>query len=87
MERSRARPLRVTLTGPAIRITLDTGARKAVEVAQWAARRARRALVTPDDLLWGLLADGSSESVAILLRCDADLRRIWSDLRRRHEAA
>jgi hypothetical protein len=37
LRRSRIRPLRVTLTGPAADITLNEGGRKAIEVARWPA--------------------------------------------------
>lgn len=87
LHRSRARPLRLTLTGPATRIALDADGRKAIEVAQWASRRGHRTQVTREDLLWGLLADASSESVTILHRNNVDLRRLWTDLQRWHQAA
>ena len=35
LRRSRVRPLRVTLTGPAAEITLSEGGRKVIEVARW----------------------------------------------------
>jgi hypothetical protein len=81
-----SRPLRVTLTGPAAEITLNEGGRKAIEVAQWASRRGHRTLVAHEDLLWGLLADASSESVRILRRCRLDLGRLWADLGRWHQS-
>ncbi len=84
LRRSRVRPLRVTLSGPAAEIVLDEGGRKAIEVARWASHRGRRTLVEREDLLWGLLADASSESVRILRRGGADLGRLWADLRRWH---
>lgn len=87
LRRSPLRPLRVTLTGPAVRIRLDEGGRKAVEVALWSGRRGRRAVADPEDLLWGLLADGSNASVRILHRLEVDLRRLWSDLRHWQRAA
>jgi Clp amino terminal domain, pathogenicity island component len=87
LRRSRVRPLRVTLIGPATEIPLDEPGRKVVEVALWAGRRGHRALADREDLLWGLLADASNESVHILHRLDVDLRRLWSDLRRWHQAA
>ena len=87
LRRSRVRPLRVTLTGPAAEITLNEGGRKAIEVAQWASRRGHRTLVAHEDLLWGLLADASSESVRILRRCQVDIGRLWTDLRRWHQSA
>jgi hypothetical protein len=86
LRRSRVRPLRVTLTGPAAGILLDESGRKAVEVAQWASRRGRRTLIDREDLLWGLLADASSESVRILRRCNVDLGRLWTDLQRWHRS-
>jgi hypothetical protein len=35
----------------------------------------------------GLLADGSSESVQILGRCNVDVIRLWQDLQRWHQRA
>jgi hypothetical protein len=63
---------------------LDEGGRKAIEVARWASRRGRRTLAEREDLLLGLLADGSSESVRILRRGGADIGRLGADLRRWH---
>jgi hypothetical protein len=77
----------MTLTGPAAEIVLDESGRKVIEVAQWASRRGHRILIDREDLLWGLLADASSESVRILRRCNVDLCRLWADLRRWHRAA
>jgi hypothetical protein len=85
--RSRLRPLRVTLSGPAAEIVLDGGGRKVIEVAEWAARRGRRTMIDREDLLWGLLADGSSEAVRILRLGSVDLRRLWADLQRWHRSA
>ncbi|GAA2074822.1 Clp protease N-terminal domain-containing protein [Actinomadura alba] len=87
LHRSRLRPLRVTLTGPATDLTLDEGGRKVVEVASWAARRRGRGLADRDDVLWGLLADGANESVRILRALDVDLRRLWTDLMNGRAAA
>ncbi|MGI5170748.1 Clp protease N-terminal domain-containing protein [Spirillospora sp. CA-253888] len=87
LRRSRLRPLRVTLTGPAAELPLDRQGRKAVEVARWAARRRRRTLVRADDLLWGLLANGSNASVGILRKHGVDLRRLWGELHDHPEAA
>ena len=87
LRRSRLRPLRVTLTGPAAEITLNEGGRKAIEVARWASRRGHRTQIAREDLLWGLLADASSESVRILRRGQVDLGRLWADLRRWHQSA
>jgi hypothetical protein len=87
LHRSRVRPLRVTLSGPAAEIVLDESGRKVIEVAQWASRRGRRTLIDREDLLWGLLADASGESVKILRRGNVDVRRIWADLRRWHRSA
>jgi hypothetical protein len=86
LRRSRVRPLCVTLTGPAAEITLNEGGRKAIEVARWASRRGHRTQVAREDLLWGLLADASGESVRILRRCQVDLGRLWADLRRWHQS-
>ena len=41
-------------------------------------------LAEREDLLLGLLADGSSESVRILRRGGADIGRLGADLRRWH---
>jgi hypothetical protein len=84
LRRSPVRPLRVTLSGPAAEIVLDEGGRKVIEVARWVSRRGHRTMVEREDLLWGVLADSSSESVRILLRNGANLGRIWTDLRRWH---
>jgi Clp amino terminal domain, pathogenicity island component len=86
LSRSRVRPLRVELAGPARLLQLDGRGRKAIEVAMHYARR-RHAPVTCEDLLVGLLADGSNESVRILCRLRVDLRELWSDLGRWHMAA
>ena len=43
--------------------------------------------IAREDLLWGLLADASSESVRILRRGRVDLGRLWADLRRWHQSA
>ena len=87
LRRSRVRLLRVTLTGPGAEITLNEGGRKAIEVARWASRRGHRTQIAREDLLWGLLADASSESVRILRRGQVDLGRLWADLRRWHQSA
>jgi hypothetical protein len=84
LRRSPVRPLRVTLSGPSGAIVLNEGGRKAIEVARWASRRGHRPLVEREDLLWGVLADGSSESVRILRRGGADIGRLGADLRRWH---
>ena len=86
LRRSRVRPLRVTLTGPAAEITLNEGGRKVIEVARWVSRRGHRTQVTREDLLWGLLADASSESVRILRHGQVDIGRLWADLRRWHQS-
>jgi hypothetical protein len=65
---------------------LDEGGRKVIEVARWASRRGHRPLAEREDLLWGLLADGHSESVRILRRSGADLSRLGADLRRWHRS-
>jgi hypothetical protein len=87
LRRSRVRPLRVTLSGPAAELVLDESGRKVIEVAHWASRRGRRALISREDLLWGLLADASSESVRILRWHQVDTARLWADLQRWHRAA
>ena len=84
LRRSPVRPLRVTLSGPAIEVALDEGGRKVIEVARWASRRGHRPQAEREDLLWGLLADGRSESVRIRRRSGADLSRLGADLRRWH---
>jgi len=76
LQRSPLRPLRVTLTGPATDLPLAMQARKAVEVAQYYAKR-EGGQVTPPHLVLGLLADRRSESVRILHRLGADLRALW----------
>jgi hypothetical protein len=86
LHRSRVRPLRVTLSGPAAEIVLDEGGRKVIEVAQWASRRGRRPLIQREDLLWGLLADASSESMTILRHGNVNVRRLWTDLQRWHKS-
>jgi hypothetical protein len=86
LRRSRVRPLRVTLSGPAAQIVLDESGRKVIEVAQWASRRGHRTLIEREDLLWGLLADASSESMRILQR-STDIRRLWAELQRWHRSA
>jgi len=86
LHRSRVRPLRITLIGPAAEIVLDESGRKVIEVAHWASRRRHRSLIDREDLLWGLLADASSESVRILRRGNVDLRRLWTDLQQWHRS-
>jgi hypothetical protein len=85
LRRSLARPLRITLTGPASELVLAGQSRKVIEVALWA--RHGRPLVTEEGLLWGLLADGSNDSVRILCGLGVDLRALWSRLRRWQAAA
>jgi len=87
LRRSRIRPLRLTLSGPAAEIVLDESGRKVIEVARWASRRGHRTMIDREDLLWGLLADGAGESVRILRRCNVDLCRLWADLGRWHRSA
>ena len=83
--RSLVHPLRVELVGPASHLQLDGRSRKVIEVAMHYARR-RHALVSGEDLLVGLLADGSNESVRVLCHLRVDLSQLWSDLRRWHMA-
>jgi hypothetical protein len=66
---------------------LNEGGRKAIEVARRASRRGHRTQIAREDLLWGLLADASSESVRILRRGQVDLGRLRADLRRWHQSA
>jgi len=87
LRRSRIRPLRVTLTGPGIEIPLDEGGRKVIEVARWSSGQGQRALADREDLLWGLLADGSNASVHLLQRLNVDLSAVRADLLRWHDAA
>jgi hypothetical protein len=87
LHRSRVRPLRVTLSGPATEIVLDESGRKVIEVAQWASRRGCRTLIDREDLLWGLLADASSESARILRRRSVDLCQLWTQLQRWHRSS
>lgn len=87
LHRSRVRPLRLTLSGPAADIVLDQSGRKVIEVANWASRRGQRTLIDREDLLWALLADATSESVQILRRGNVDLRRLWTDLQQWHRSA
>jgi hypothetical protein len=87
LRRSRVRPLRLVLSGPAGAVILDGPSRKVMEVALWARARAGRDLATGEDLLWGLLADNANQSVRILRRLGVDLNQLWCDLRRRHQRA
>ncbi|MEV5009208.1 Clp protease N-terminal domain-containing protein [Streptomyces sp. NPDC055692] len=88
LRRSRALPLRLTLTGPLGILRLNGQSRKVIEVAATTAhRRGDRTHIGCEDLLWGLLADSSNESVRILHRLGVDLRRFWTDLERWHAAA
>jgi hypothetical protein len=85
LDRSRLRPLRLTLAGPGCELRLDGRSRKVIEVAQYWARR-RGTPVRPEHLLWGLLADRSNESVGILCRLGVDLPGLWRGLQRWYEA-
>jgi Clp amino terminal domain, pathogenicity island component len=79
LRRSRARPLRVTLHGPATQAQLNEGSRKVIEVATWLCRRGHRRLTDREDPLWGLLCD-SSEAMRILLRLGVNLPELSADL-------
>ena len=71
LRRSRVRPLNVVLVGPVGDLPLTGRARKVVEVAMnWRGSGSR---VTDEDLLRGLLADGSNTSVSILRHLGVDL--------------
>ncbi|MEV7011438.1 Clp protease N-terminal domain-containing protein [Streptosporangium sp. NPDC051022] len=79
LRRSRLRPLHVVLTGPVGDLPLTGRARKAVEVAvHWHGAGPE---VTEEDLLRGLLADGSNTSVSILRRLGVDLPLLATRLR------
>jgi hypothetical protein len=84
LNRSRIRPLRLTLDGPALRLGLTADSRKVIEVAAWSARRARRPLADREDLLWGLLADGSSPAVRVLAGLPVSIRALAGALRTWH---
>ncbi len=84
LRRAAVRPLRVSLVGPCGRLRLTGRGRKVVEVTSWAAGRG--APVGGEHLLWGLLADGSNESVRILRRLGVDLAGVWADIHRRTAA-
>ncbi|HEV7899146.1 MAG TPA: Clp protease N-terminal domain-containing protein [Planosporangium sp.] len=81
LERSRLRPLRLILSGPACGLRLDGRSRKVVEVARYWARR-RGTPVAPEHLLWGLLADHSNESVRVLHHLGVDCGVLWRGLQR-----
>jgi hypothetical protein len=59
----------------------------AATTRRWASRRGHRVLAGREDLLWGLLADGSSQSVQILRRHQVDIPRLRAGLQRWHQAA
>jgi hypothetical protein len=84
LSRSRVRPLRLTLDGPAVRLRLTGDSRKAIEVAAWSARRAHRPLADREDLLLGLLADGRSPAVRVLAGLRVSIRALGRDLRAWH---
>jgi hypothetical protein len=65
---------------------LTTFAPPARQTVIRAGRRGHRTQVTREDLLWGLLADASSESVGILRHYRVDIGRLWADLRRWHQS-
>jgi hypothetical protein len=81
LRRSPVRWLRLTLSGPAGSVQLTGHSRKVVEVASWAAGHGRP--ITGDHLLWGLLADGTNQSVRLLHRLGVDLHPIWTDMKTR----
>jgi NAD-dependent oxidoreductase involved in siderophore biosynthesis len=75
----------VVLTGPVGDLLLTGKARKVVEVAlNW---RGSHAQVTDEDLLRGLLADGSNTSVSILRRLGVDLLPLARSLDFLHRSA
>jgi hypothetical protein len=79
LRRATWRPLRMTLRGPARSVRLTGHSRKVIEVAAWAAGRGRP--ITGEHLLWGLLADGTNESVRVLRRLGVDLRPVYRNMR------
>jgi hypothetical protein len=83
LRRSRVRPLRVTLYGPATSTRLDEGSRKVIEVATWACRRGHRARAGREYLLWGLLSD-ANDAMVILRRLSVNRNTLWSDLQGWH---
>jgi hypothetical protein len=85
LRRSRSRPLNVVLTGPVGDLLLTGKARKVVEVAL--NRRGSHEQVTDEDLLRGLLADGSNASVSILRRLGVDLLPLARSLNFLHRSA
>ncbi|GII80562.1 hypothetical protein Sru01_55440 [Sphaerisporangium rufum] len=78
LRRSRSRPLRVTLRGPAAALRLTARARKVVEVARH--RPGPDGRVTGEALLRGLLADGSNRSVRVLAGLGVPLRPLAAEL-------
>ncbi|MFB9677358.1 hypothetical protein [Streptosporangium vulgare] len=84
LTRSRLRPLNVTLSGPAGDLPLTARARKVVEVA---VSTGDHFGVTGQDLLKGLLADGSNASVSILRRLGVDLRGLAASIGFLHRSA
>jgi hypothetical protein len=65
LDRSRLRPLRVSLAGPPGAMVLTGPARKVVEVALWRGRQ-QGTPAQDADLLHGLLSDPASRSVQVL---------------------
>ncbi|MEU0480468.1 Clp protease N-terminal domain-containing protein [Streptosporangium sp. NPDC006013] len=84
LSRSRLRPLNVVLSGPAGDLPLTARARKVVEVAFSTGGHSG---VTGEDLLKGLLADGSNASVSILHRLGIDLRGLAASIGFLHRSA
>jgi hypothetical protein len=82
LRRSRLRPLRVTLHGPATSTLLHAGSRKVIEVATWACARGHRPRAEREDLLLGLICDSSSEALRILVRLRVNLPELSADLTR-----
>ncbi|MFC4592491.1 hypothetical protein [Sphaerisporangium corydalis] len=82
LRRSRTRPLRVVLYGPAGGLVLTGKARKVVEVAmnRRGPTRGPAGRVTGEDLLCGLLADGSNRSLQIMRGAGVDPYRLAADL-------
>ncbi|MER6830312.1 Clp protease N-terminal domain-containing protein [Streptosporangium sp. NPDC000563] len=78
LTRSRLRPLNVTLSGPAGDLLLTARARKVVEVALHT--RGTDSEVGGEELLKGLLADGSNASVSILRGLGVDVRGLAASI-------
>ncbi|MFC6086030.1 hypothetical protein [Sphaerisporangium aureirubrum] len=77
LHRSPTRPLRLTLSGPPGDLPLTPRARKVIEVA---ANHHHTPQITGEDLLRGLLADGSNHAVTLLHHHGIPLRPLATAL-------